>query len=110
LVNEIIGKASWCGYVAKLFPNDSRSERCSSKLNALAAYLYALPETHRLFNELAQIQRIEARSCERWLDEMQLEFSYLGYMFEGGEQQAVERLIEIADAGLEECQQAGGRR
>jgi hypothetical protein len=103
-----MGKACWCSHVAELFPSDTRSVRCSDKLHAIAALVQALPDTHPLFARLEQIQRKDGIVRERWLDELQLEFSYLGYLFAEEPQRAIQRLIEVTDASLRECEQTNG--
>ena len=109
LMGEILGKADWCEYVATLFPNDTRSVRCSDTLNSLVAVIEALPDTHPLFHKLEQMRHVDGNVRERWLDEIHLEFSYIGYLFAESTQQAIQRFIEITDASLMEWQQANRR-
>lgn len=103
LVEEIRGTASWCGYVATLFANDSRSSRCCQTLYALAAAVAALPASHPLFERLADIAQVASAVRERWLDEVRLEFSNIGYLSAEGGQEAIGRLMAITEASLQEA-------
>jgi len=105
LVDEISGTASWCSHVARLFQNDTRCVRGLDTLNALSALIQALPDTHPLFNKLAQIQGVDSNTRERWLDEIRLEFSYIGFWSATSAQQAIRQLIELTDASLKEWRQ-----
>jgi len=106
LIQEIEGKASWCGHVATLFPNDRRSHTCSDTLNHLAAAVQALPDSHPLFNKLKQISQVDSVTRERWLDELRLEFSNIGWLSPASSQQAIRQLMGITDASLRECWKA----
>lgn len=102
LLNELAGKADWCCYVATLFPDDRRSLNCSKTLQDLADVVETLPDTHPLFSRLRQITRVDDHTHERWLDEIHLEFSYIGFLSAESVQQAIQRLIEITDSSLNE--------
>lgn len=105
LVDEITGKACWCGYVATLFPNDQRSTHCCDTLQQLAAAVKALPDTHPLFRLMEQIDRLDGDVRLRWLDEMDLEFSHIGWLSDAAAQQAIQQLIKITEASLKESGQ-----
>jgi hypothetical protein len=104
LVDEVLSKARWCGYVATLFTNDSRSVRFSGALDTLANVIGKLPDTHPLFSKLEQIQRVDGIAHERWVDEIHLEFFNIGFLLDDGAKQGGQRLIDITDASLTEWQ------
>jgi hypothetical protein len=107
LVEEITGTASWCDQVARLFPGDARSLRCCDTLKALADAVQALPVTHSLFGKLARMSEVDPVTRERWLDEVRLEFSSIGYLSNDSAPHAIEKLIAITDASLCETPQTG---
>jgi hypothetical protein len=107
LVDEITGTANWCHHVAGLFPDDTRSLRCCDALKALADAIEALPVTHPLFGKLAQISSTDPLTHERWLDEVRLEFSSIGYLTNDSAPHAIEKLIAITDASLCDTRNAG---
>lgn len=107
LMEEITGTACWCRQVARLFPNNTRSIRCCDTLKALADAVEALPVTHTLFTRLEQIGQADPFTRERWLDEVRLEFSSIGYLSNESASRAIQRLIEITDDSLGEWRKVG---
>ena len=106
LMDEISGTASWCSHVASLFDNDARCLRGLDTLNALSELIQALPDTHPLFNKLAQIRCLDDNARGRWQDEIRLEFSYIGFQSATSAHQAIRQLVKITDASLDEWRQA----
>jgi hypothetical protein len=107
-LKEIRHTASWCRHVAKLFPDGRRNVRCCETLNALANAVVDLPVTHPLFVKLEQIGQVDGQVRERWLDEVHLEFSHIGFMHAENVEQAIQRLLEITESSLWEGRGAGG--
>lgn len=105
LLGQITDTASWCQQVASLFPNDTRSIRCCDTLRGVADVVQALPVRHKLFSKLEQIDRADPLTRGRWLDEVHLEFSSIGYLYDDSAPHIIQRLIEITDASLAEARQ-----
>jgi len=104
-VSEVTRKADWYRYIDTLFPSDTRSTRRCTTLQALAAFIGDLPDSHPLFQKLAQIRWLGGEAHERWLDEIDLELSHLADVLAADAQQATERLLGISNASLQEWRQ-----
>jgi hypothetical protein len=106
LIGEITGKAAWYRRMASVFPNDQYCSRCSHTLKRLALAVKALPDTHRLFTMLEQINHVDAYLHARWLDELCLEFSHTKWHSLECTRRAIRDLMEITDDYLWEWQKA----
>ena len=101
LVDKIEGTSDWRAMKANEYPEDTRNERASAELAALAKHVKALPANHRLFKVIFEAVKEDALDLPEAEEENNL---IRRYGFHGPEDvdSFVEELISIYEVALKE--------